>query len=219
MSEIGLFDALYSTRSMRRLKPDPVPEELLKKVIEAGIHAPSGSNLQNWAFIFLQEREDKQFIRDRYLEAYEHLERLGSIPSNVTLPPDRQRMFASAIHLAEHLHEAPVILLACTGTDFPTYANANNPKSITATLHASIYPAVQNILLACRGFGLGATLTTLHYFFEEELKKRLNIPADKEVAGLIPIGYPAGRCGPTSRVPVEQVIHWGRWDGTNPGRE
>ena len=87
MSEIGLFDALYSTRSMRRLKPDPVPEELLKKVIEAGIHAPSGSNLQNWAFIFLQEREDKQFIRDRYLEAYEHLERLGSIPSNVTLPP------------------------------------------------------------------------------------------------------------------------------------
>ena len=195
MSEIGLFDALYSTRSMRRLKPDPVPEELLKKVIEAGIHAPSGSNLQNWAFIFLQEREDKQFIRDRYLEAYEHLERLGSIPSNVTLPPDRQRMFASAIHLAEHLHEAPVILLACTGTDFPTYANANNPKSITATL------------------------TTLHYFFEEELKKRLNIPADKEVAGLIPIGYPAGRFGPTSRVPVEQVIHWGRWDGTNPGRE
>jgi len=195
MSEIGLFDALYSTRSMRRLKPDPVPEELLKKVIEAGIHAPSGSNLQNWAFIFLQEREDKQFIRDRYLEAYEHLERLSSIPSNVTLPPDRQRMFASAIHLAEHLHEAPVILLACTGTDFPTYANANNPKSITATL------------------------TTLHYFFEEELKKRLNIPADKEVAGLIPIGYPAGRFGPTSRAPVEQVIHWGRWDGTNPGRE
>ena len=67
MSEIGLFDALYSTRSMRRLKPDPVPEELLKKGIEAGIHAPSGSNLQNWAVVFLQEREDKQFIRDRYL--------------------------------------------------------------------------------------------------------------------------------------------------------
>ena len=81
------------------------------------------------------------------------------------------------------------------GYRFPTYANANNPKSITATL------------------------TTLHYFFEEELKKRLNIPADKEVAGLIPIGYPAGRFGPTSRAPVEQVIHWGRWDGTNPGRE
>ena len=118
MSEIGLFDALYSTRSMRRLKPDPVPEELLKKVIEAGIRAPSGSNLQNWAFIFLQEREDRQFIRDLYLEAYQHLERLGSIPSNATLPPDRQRMFASAIHLAERLHEAPVIFTRVYGYRF-----------------------------------------------------------------------------------------------------
>ncbi len=211
MTEIGLFEAIYSTRSMRRLKPDPIPEETLKKIIDAGVHAPSGSNFQNWAFVLVQDSDDKRFIRDHYLKTYQELERLGSIPAMADLPLDRQRMFASAIYLAEYLHKAPVILLACTGTDFPTYANTDNPRSITATLHASIYPAVQNILLACRALGVGATLTTVHYFFEDELKQRLGIPEDKEIAGLIPLGYPVGRFGPTSRGPVEEVIHWGRW--------
>ena len=211
MADIGLFETVYSTRSMRRLKPDPIPEEILKKIIDAGVHAPSGSNFQNWAFILVQDSDDKRFIRDHYLKTYQELARLGSIPAMEDLPPDRQRMFASAVYLAEHMHEAPVILLACTGTDFPTYANADNPRSITATLHASIYPAIQNILLACRALGVGATLTTVHYFFEDELKQRLGIPEDKEIAGLIPLGYPMGRFGPTSRAAVEEVIHWGKW--------
>ena len=211
MAEIGLFEAIYSTRSMRRLKPDLIPDETLKKIIEAGVRAPSGSNFQNWAFVLVQEPEDKRFIRDHYLETYQKLARLGSIPAMDDLPPARQRMFASAVHLAEHMDEAPVILLACTGTDFPTYADADNPRSIAATLHASIYPAVQNILLACRALGVGATLTTVHYFFEDELKQQLGIPEDKEIAGLIPLGFPEGRFGPTSRAPVEEVIHWGRW--------
>ena len=211
MTEIGLFEAIYSTRSMRRLKPDPIPDETLKKIIDAGVHAPSGSNFQNWAFVLVQEPEDKRFIRDHYLETYQKLAQLGSIPAMDDLPPYQQRMFAAAVHLAEHMHEAPVILLACTGTDFPTYAQADNPRSITATLHASIYPAIQNILLACRALGIGATLTTVHYFFEDELKQRLDIPQDKEIAGLIPLGFPEGRFGPTSRASVEEVIHWGKW--------
>ena len=211
MSEIGLFEAIYSTRSMRRLKPDPIPEAVLKEIIRAGIHAPSGSNFQNWGFVLVDGADDKRFIRDCYLENYRRLEREGTIPPMSAIPPERRRMFDSAIHLAEHMDEAAVILLACTGTDFPTYAELGNPRSITATLHASIYPAVQNILLACRALGVGATLTTLHYFFEDALKTRLGIPADKEVAGLIPLGYPQGRFGPTTRGAVEEVMHWGRW--------
>jgi nitroreductase len=213
MSEMGLFEAIYSTRSMRRLKPDVIPVPVLKDIIKAGIHAPSGSNFQNWGFVLVDGLEDKRFIRDHYLENYRRLEREGTIPSMASIPPERRRMFDSAIHLAEHMDEAPVILLACTGTDFPTYAELGNPRSITATLHASIYPAVQNILLACRAHGIGATLTTLHYFFEDALKRRLGIPADKEVAGLIPLGYPQGRFGPTSRGAVDEVMHWGRWGG------
>ncbi|MFT4583984.1 MAG: nitroreductase [Gammaproteobacteria bacterium] len=211
MSEIGLFEAIYSTRSMRRLKPDPIPREVMEKIIEAAVHAPSGSNFQNWAFVVVEAADDKRFIRDRYLKYYRELERLGSIPSMDAIPEERRRMFATATHLAEHMDEVPVLLLACTGTDFPTYADANNPRSVTATLHASIYPAVQNILLAARALGVGATLTTLHYFFEEELKERLEIPADKEVAGLIPMGYPHGRFGPTTRRRGQDVTHWGSW--------
>lgn len=214
MSEIGLFEAIYSTRSMRRLKPDPIPRELIERIIDAGVHAPSGSNFQNWAFVVVDAPDDRRFIRDRYLKYYRELERLGSIPAMSDVPPDRRRMFATATHLAEHLDEVPVLLLAVTGTDFPTYADANNPRSITATLHASIYPAVQNILLAARALGIGATLTTLHYFFEDELKARLGIPPDKEVAGLIPMGYPYGRFGPTKRRPGADLTHWGRWSDT-----
>ena len=81
MSDIGLFDAIFSTRSMRRLKPDPIADDVLKKIIAAGCHAPSASNFQNWAFILVQEPADKRYIRDLYLQAYRDLERLGSIPS------------------------------------------------------------------------------------------------------------------------------------------
>lgn len=211
MSEIGLFEAIYSTRSMRRLKPDPVPREVLEEILQAGVHAPSGSNFQNWAFLVVHESEDKRFVRDHYLKAYRGLERIGSIPAMDEIPPNRRRMFDTAIHLAEHMDEVPVLLLAITGTDFPTYADANNPRSIVATLHASIYPAVQNILLAARALGVGATLTTLHYFFEEELKAHFDIPEDKEIAGLIPMGYPLGQFGPTTRSPAREVTHWGRW--------
>ena len=213
MSEMGLFEAIFSTRSMRRLKPDAIPAAVLREIITAGIHAPNGSNFQNWGFVLVDGVDDKRFIRDQYLEHYRRLEREGTIPSMASIPPERRRMFDSAIHLAEHMDEAPVILLACSGTDFPTYAQLGNPRSITATLHASIYPAVQNILLACRAHGIGATLTTLHYFFEDALKARLGIPADKEVAGLIPLGYPLGHFGPTSRGAVEEVMHWGHWGG------
>jgi nitroreductase len=211
MNDIGLFEAIYSTRSMRRLKPDSIEDEVLEQILDAGVHAPSGSNFQNWAFLVLKEHEDKRFVRDLYLKYYRELERLGTIPPMSEIPPERMRMFESAIHLAEHMDEVPVILLACSGTDFPTYADANNPRSITATLHASIYPAIQNILLAARALGVGATLTTLHYLFEDELKVRFGIPDDKEIAGLIPMGYPRGRFGPTTRRPAKEVTHWGRW--------
>ena len=214
MDEIGLFEAIYSTRSMRRLKPDPIPRDVMERIIDAGVHAPSGSNFQNWAFVIVDGADDKRFIRDRYLHYYRELERRGTIPSMDAIPPERRRMFESATHLAEHLDDVPVILLAITGTDFPTYADAGNPRSITATLHASIYPAVQNILLAARALGIGATLTTLHYFFEDELKARLGVPEDKEIAGLIPMGYPHGRFGPTTRRPGRDVTHWSRWQAT-----
>ena len=209
-TEAGVFEIMYSTRAMRRLKPDPIPEETLKKIIDAGIRAPSGGNMQDWAFILVRETERKRFIRDYYWNTWQKLMGERGIPDD--MPPAQQRMLNAAAHLAAHLDEAPVLLLACAKTEYPPLAAMNHDRANAAVIHGTIYPAVQNILLACRALGVGATLTTIHCFFEEELKQRFDIPADMEVSALIPMGYPQGKFGPVSRAPVEDVIHWDAWD-------
>lgn len=205
----GLFETMYSLRAIRRLKPDPIPEETLRKIVEAGVHAPSGGNRQDWGFILVRDPELKRFIRDRYLATQQKL-RAGGPPIS-ELPPDRQRAIKAAAHLSEHMHEAPVLLLACAVKDYPAWAQ--NPRASQATVHGSIYPAVQNILLACRAYGIGATLTTTHCFFEEELKQKLGVPENMEISALLPMGYPRGKLGKTTRKPVEEVLFWDRWGG------
>jgi nitroreductase len=207
MTDPGLFETIYSLRAIRRLKPDPIPEETLRKIVEAGIHAPSGGNRQDWGFILVRDPELKRFIRDRYLATQQKLQ-AGRPPIN-DLPPDRQRARKAAAHLSEHMHEAPVLLLACALKEYPPWTQ--NPRASQATVHGSIYPAVQNILLACRAYGIGATLTTTHCFFEEELKQKLGIPENMEISALLPMGYPRGKLGKTTRKPVEEVLFWDRW--------
>jgi len=204
----GLFETIYSLRAIRWLKPDPIPEETLKKIVEAGIHAPSGGNRQDWGFILVRDPELKRFIRDRYRETQKKLQ-TGRPPLS-ELPPDRQRAMRAAVHLAEHLHEVPVILLACSLKEYPPWAA--NQRASMATVHGSIYPAVQNMLLACRGLGIGATLTTTHCFFEEELKQKLGVPENMEIAALLPLGFPRGKFGKTARKPVDEVLYWDRWE-------
>ncbi|MGE0821420.1 MAG: nitroreductase family protein [Candidatus Binatia bacterium] len=209
MAEAGLFDIIYSMRAMRRLKPDPIPEDILKKIVDAGIHAPSGGNLQDWAFILVRDPELKRFIHDQYHGMWQKLATGRSRPTNI--PPAQMRMYQAAGHLAEHLPEVPVILLACARKDYPPFKNAGYDRASVATVHGSIYPAVQNIMLACRALGIGTVITTIHCCFEEDLKQKLGIPAEMEVSALLPLGYPQGNFGPTKRQPVETVIHWDRW--------
>ncbi|MBM4257434.1 MAG: nitroreductase family protein [Deltaproteobacteria bacterium] len=209
MAEAQLFDIMYSMRAMRRLKSDPIPEATLKKIIEAGIHAPSGGNLQDWAFVLVRDADGKRFIRDRYYGMWQKLAADRPMPAD--LPPARMRMYQAAAHLAEHLHEVPVILLACARQDYPPFAKFGYERASVATVHGSIYPAVQNIMLACRALGVGTVITTIHCCFEEELKQKLGIPAEMEVSALLPLGYPQGNFGPTKRQSVEAVIHWDRW--------
>ena len=111
MANAELFDIMYSMRAMRRLKPDPIPEATLKKIVEAGIHAPSGGNLQDWAFILVRDAEGKRFIRDHYFGIWQKIASGRTMPTNI--PSAQMRMYQAAAHLADHLHEVPVILLAC----------------------------------------------------------------------------------------------------------
>ena len=116
-----------------------------------------------------------------------------------------------AAALRERNIKAPVLLLACAHKEYTPIAALNVPRASLLAVHGSIFPAIQNILLACRALGVGATLTTLHSFFEDTLKAKLGIPDKMEVAAMIPMGYPRGKFGPVSRNPVEEVIHWDRW--------
>jgi nitroreductase len=203
--EIGLFAAIRTMRAMRRLKPDPVPDELLREIIEAGICAPSGGDAQHWRFIVVKDPSIKKQLQIRYQRAFEDLkERFhAAAPPPGKTEAQKQRMLAARDHLTEHFHEAPVLIVCCLLGDSGSGVGAG----------ASIYPAVQNMLLAARALGLGATLTTRHLLYEKEIDEILGLPANARTYAIIPIGYPLGNFGPVARAPLEQVTFLDRWGG------
>jgi nitroreductase len=198
-----LFEIIRTTRSMRRLKPDPVPNELLRKILEAGTCAPSGGNMQRWRFLVIRDPQIKQTVGALYRRAWDEVVAPRYRSGEPAPGTDRQRferMLAAAEHLAHRIHEAPVWIVQCLQGESPT-----------RTAGSSIYPAVQNMLLAARALGLGATLTTLYLNFEKEAEAALGLPTDWHSYALIPVGYPMGRFGPVRRVALEDVVYEDRW--------
>lgn len=198
-----LFDIMTTTRSMRRLKPDPIPEALVRKILEAGVSAPSGGNMQRWRFLVVRDPAVKGTVGAYYKRAWDEVVspryRTGA-PAPGTSAERFARMLDAAQYLADHIHEAPVWILPCM--------EGANPAR---TAGSSIYPAVQNMLLAARALGLGATLTTLYLNFEKEVEAALGLPPDVHSYALLPIGYPMGRFGPVRRVPLAEVVYEDRW--------
>jgi nitroreductase len=204
MSEHDLFEIMRTTRSMRRLKPDKVPETLIRQVLEAGICAASGGNMQSWRFVVVEDAAVKQEVGAYYRRAWHEQAapryRAGQPPPGVDAARF-QRMLAAAEHLADHIHEAPVWIVPCLIAT----------SAIPRISGSSIYPAVQNMLLAARALGLGATLTTLHLLFERESEAALGLPPDAHSYAILPIGYPLGRFGPVARAPLAEVVYRNRW--------
>ena len=198
-----LFEIMRTTRSMRRLKPDPVPADLIGKILEAAVCAPSGGNMQRWRFLVIRDPGIKTAVGAYYRRAWDEIVapryRAGE-PAPGSSRERFLRMLDAAEHLAAHFHEAPVLIVPCLAGASPT-----------RTAGSSIYPAVQNILLAARALGLGATLTTLHLNFEAEVEAALGLPADWHSYAIIPIGYPLGRFGPVRRVALSEVVYADRW--------
>jgi nitroreductase len=198
-----LFEIMTTTRSMRRLKPDPVPDALIRKILEMGVSAPSGGNMQRWRFLVIKDPKIKATIGAYYKRAWDEVVspryRAGE-PAPGTNRERFARMLNAGQYLADHIHEAPVWIVPCL--------EGANP---TRTSGSSIYPAVQNMLLAARALGLGATLTTLYLGFEKEVEAALGLPPDVHSYAILPIGYPMGRFGPVRRIPLAEVIYEDRW--------
>ena len=198
---MDLFEAMDTNRAMRRLKPDPVPRELLEKLVHAATRAPSAGNSQHWSFVVVTNREDMRFLGDILQR------RLGQFSRD---PEDdaQGRMMRAVRYLIAHFHETPAVIFCCIRNAYP---NAETP--VRATMWSTIYPATQNLLLAARGLGLGAAMTTFQAGAEDEIKAHFGIPDDVYIGSTIPVGYPMGRFGPLGRKPLDEVLHWERWGG------
>lgn len=200
-----VFDIIHTTRAMRRLKPDPVPDGLVRKILEAGVAAANGGNYQRWRFLVIKDTAVKKAVQVWYKKAFDEV--VGPRYANSPPPPGVSaekyaRQHHAVEHLTEHFHEAPVWIVACLDE------GKNTP---TRTSGASIYPAVQNMLLAARALGLGSTLTTRHLLYAKEAEAALGLPEGVHSYAILPIGWPMGRFGPVGRTKLEDVVFNERW--------
>ena len=201
-----LFEALYTTRAMRRTTTDPVPDDVVAAMLDAAVRAPSGSNAQNWRFVTVTGQETKDALGPVYREAWEELNATvyaGSRERAAAAGDDRSlRMLASSDWLAENFERVPLWLMVFS----------RNDRS-----GASIYPAVWSAMLAARGHGVGTCLTTiLGMFRQEAVFDILGVPSDKgwTLNAAVSAGYPTGRWGLAERKPAHQVAYAERWDNS-----
>ena len=203
----NLFDIMSTMRAMRRLKPDPVPDDLVERILRAGQAAPNGGNMQEWGVLVIRDEAVKQQVQVVYQRAYDEYIDKGYASRLASMPEGEERdRYARQVDAVEHLtrnyHKAPVWLVACLRV---------GPQGANAMSGGSIYPAVQNMLLAARALGLGATLTTRHMIFGDEVDAILGLPEGVKSFAILPMGYPEGRFGPVSRAPLETFAHREKW--------
>ena len=205
---MDVFEALYTTRAMRRVSEDPIPENILKQMVDAGIRAPSGSNRQGWKFILVTDAEIRNQLGDLYREAWDFYVKefyggtsdLGA--SNVNDDEKAEqvvRITKSATWLSENFHKVPALFVVLSRND-PT--------------GSSIFPAIWSLMLAGRAHGVGTCLTTvLGMFKPQKAFEILNIPSDKgwKIDAVVTAGYPLGKWGVAKRTPVDEVTYLNTW--------
>ena len=200
-----LFHIMRTTRAIRRLKPDPVPDELILQILQAGQWAANGGANQRWRFLVIKDRSIKERVQVWYQKAFDEVvgpRYRGSEPPPGSSPGRYRRQHDAVEYLTEHYHEAPVWIVACQD---------DGEETPTRSAGASIYPAVQNMLLAARALGLGATLTSRHLRHEKEVEEILGLPPGVHSYAILPIGYPMGNFGPVRRGPLADVVFQDRW--------
>jgi nitroreductase len=202
-----LEEAMRTQRAIRRLKPDPVDDELILHLIELALKAPTGSNAQHWEFVVVKAPAVKAKLARLSRMAWAVYRDLAKwIVARRADEPMAKTLKAVQWQL-DHFEEIPVIVVACLrGIALPW------PAAVVATFYGSIFPSVQNLLLAARAAGLGATLVTLPLWSRFLVRRALGLPWRVVPCAVIPLGWPRGRYGPTTRRPVEDVVSLDRYD-------
>jgi nitroreductase len=225
---------MATMRAMRRLKPDPVPDELLDDLVRAATWAPSGSDGQHYAFVVVTDREVMADLGELWRDVVETYRALAG-----TAVPDfederHSRMERAVLHQADHFDDTPALVVACYRRDRPSASALLDVRRNVGLVRrlgfgrlrrlasglrssgnlgeaSSIYPAVQNLLLAARANGLAANVTIWHIFREADFRRVLGVPDDHGIYALVPIGWPAGNFGPVRRRPLDEVRHRDHW--------
>jgi nitroreductase len=204
---MDIYEALYTTRAMRRVRPDPIPQDVQARILDAAIRAPSGGNAQGWRFLLVDDPVVKARLGPLYRDAIgqlwdtayrERLERARNTPEDPE-SASMLRVTASAQHLADHFEEVPLFLLAFSRGD---------------RTGGSIFPAVWSAQLAARAEGIGTALTSvLGVFHGPEAMQILGVPQDKGwvMACCVSFGYPTGRWAVAARRPAHEVAYRNAW--------
>jgi nitroreductase len=199
VEEMGLFEAIYTTRAIRRFKPDPVPDAVLRRILEAACQAPSGGNRQPWTFLFVRSNEGKHRLHDLILAGW----RDQAEEARMAGSPEPGGSFLKLMH-QQPLTNIPVLLFILSSDRADGVVRNEGPHN-----------AIQNLLLAARAYGLGGVITFTHDHNEEAIRRELGVPDDRDIVALIPLGYPEGspgqRHGPKRRKLLEEVAYEGRW--------
>lgn len=194
---MDIYEALYTTRAMRRMRPDPIPTDVQARILDAAIRAPSGANAQNWHFVLVDDASLKSQLAPLYQARWERLLDAGYRDRAVPGDP-LASVVRSSDHLARHFAETPLLLFGFA-----------MPES-----GGSIYPALWSAMLAARAEGVGSTLTSFLNFEKERVFAILGVPRDEtwQMYGCVAMGYPRGRWGIARRRPVHEVAAKNGWN-------
>ncbi len=234
-----LFDVMYTTRAMRRFKPDPVPESVLLQLVDAALQGPSGSNAQNWTFVVVRDRAQKERIAAAWRPTWDfYLETFAKAPARPGEDVSkREKMVGIGTQMVHGMADTPAIVCVAVKRDEALAQVLASPKTLAAAVRhlgiggalklitngtrtsaiadgSTAYPAVQNLLLAARALGLGAVLTTPHFFVPGVFEAVLGLPKTVTLAAIIPVGYPVGKFGPVTRPAASEVVSWDRYKGS-----
>ncbi|MGY4709183.1 nitroreductase family protein [Mycolicibacterium sp. CBM1] len=199
-----LLEAMMTQRAIRRVKPDPVDDTVILRCIELALRAPTGSNGQNWEFIVVKDQRVKDQLGKRYRQAWSLY---GGLGKRMAAGDESMEKILRAVQWqVDHFGEIPALVVPCLrGGMRPPYFPS--PFVAESSFFGSIYPSVQNLLLAARAMGLGASLITLPLWSVTSARKILGLPLSVTPVCVVPLGWPRGRYGPTTRRPVEDVVH------------
>ncbi len=205
-------EAMRTQRAVRRLHLQPVDREVLVPLLELSLKAPTSSNTQDWCYVVVEGREQKAAIGELYGKLYRVFNPI--VQRQARNDPAALRTMRPGQWQMEHFDELPVLVIPCYKRNLK-HRPVGRPQISVASFYGSVFPAVQNLLLACRAVGLGASLQTLPIWYIPKARKILGLPRSMNPVCVIPIGWAKGRYGPTTRRPIGEVIHIDRW-GNQP---